>query len=365
MPKTHASHTKPKQIRKIQRSSVVVRPQIRKIQRSSVVERPQIQEDTVVHTRSTNRSTVAFIGAGFSAGQPTGGVAEGPAALLSAGLAGAVEGLGRRFTQTELVFPSADLYPFCPDAGLHQIKHSAEAAASAGCFVLTVGGDHSIAAASICGVASVHQDVCIVWVDAHADANTPATSPSGNYHGMPAAHLMGWFDKSPPGFEWLPAEGVIDERRLVYIGLRDIDAAEAKMLRDSRVTVFTMHDVDRIGIAQVVELALAAVDPLRQRAVHLSLDIDAVDPLYAPGTGTTATGGLTPREVKYVCTELGRTHRLVGMDVVEVNPDLDLPGDSRSMHGDNPSLNVGVTPTVKLAAECVLAALDDSLDSMR
>lgn len=308
---------------------------------------------------------VAFIGAGFNAGQPTGGVAAGPTALLAAGLAEAVKGLGKGWSQQELTFPSPDLYEFCPDAGLHKIKDAAATAAAAGEFVLTVGGDHSVAAASIAGIQSVHSDVAILWVDAHADANTPASSPSGNYHGMPAAHLMGWFDDTPTGFEWLPKGGCIDEGKLAYIGLRDVDAAEAKMLRESRVTVFTMHDIDRLGIARVIELALATVDPQRRCAVHLSLDIDAVDPLYAPGTGTIATGGLTPREVKYICTELGRKHRLVGMDLVEVNPDLDPPGDSKMMHGDNPALAEGLSPTVKLAAECVLAALDDSVDSMR
>jgi arginase family enzyme len=113
-----------------------------------------------------------------------------------------------------------------------------------------------------------------------------------------------------------------------------------------------------------MELAIAAVDPHHLCALHLSLDIDAVDPVYAPGTGTTASGGLTQREIKYICTELGRTSRLVGMDLVEVNPDLDPSGDGKSpMHGDNPSLASGLSPTVKLAAECVLAALDN--DSMR
>ncbi len=135
------------------------------------------------------------------------------------------------------------------------------------------------------------------------------------------------------------------------------------MLRASRVTVFTMHDVERLGIARVIELALEAVDPNGIRPLHLSLDIDAVDPLYAPGTGTTATGGLTPREVKYVCTELGRSKRLVGMDLVEVNPDLDpAPTDGmQPMHGDNPAMRAGLSPTVKLAVECVLATLDDAM----
>jgi arginase family enzyme len=155
------------------------------------------------NTQPKSRLTsVSFLGAGFHAGQPTDGVARGPAALLGAGLGRAVKDLGMSWSELELHFPTPDLFEFCPDAGLHKIKNAVEDAAASGNFVLTVGGDHSIAAASIAGMEKVHPDVAIVWVDAHADCNTPSTSTSGNYHGMPAAHLMGWFNETPPGFEW-------------------------------------------------------------------------------------------------------------------------------------------------------------------
>jgi arginase len=312
---------------------------------------------------TTTTAEVAFIGAGFCAGQSTTGVAHGPAALRASGLPEAVSQLGKQWSEVEIEFwTDPNLLEMSPDGGLHKVKEAVEAAATAGAFALTIGGDHSIAAASIAGLATVYPELAIIWVDAHADANTPATSPSGNYHGMPAAHLMGWFNETPLGFEWLPKEGCIPEENLAYIALRDVDPTEAKMLRDSRVALFTMRDVDQLGIAKVVELALAAVDPSGNRALHLSLDIDAVDPLFAPGTGTKASGGLTPREVRYVCTECARSQRLVGMDVVEVNPDLDPPGDDTPLHGDNPALTPGLTPTVKLAAECVLAAFDDGSD---
>jgi arginase len=186
----------------------------------------------------------------------------------------------------------------------------------------------------------------VIWIDAHADANTPRTSPSGHYHGMPAAHLMGWFEKpgelgedlapgvALKGFDWFTS-GCLPERRLAYIGLRDVDA--------------------------VTERAIKAIDPEERCPIHLSLDIDGVDPFFAPGTGTCARGGLSYREVHYICEDLHRTDRMVSMDLVEVNPGIDLPvPTSGAMHGDDPSLKPA-SPTVRLAVELVLSALGKTI----
>ena len=241
-------------------------------------------------------------------------------------------------------------------------------------FVLTVGGDHSIASASISALQAQHPNLGVIWVDAHADANTPRSSPSGHYHGMPAAHLLGWFEKpgemgegskavSLPGFDWFPS-GCLSESRLAYIGLRDVDPEEARLLRRSGVRIFTMRDVDKHGIAKVIEMAIEAVGPSMDNPLHLSLDVDAIDPHYAPGTGTAARGGLTYREIHYICEECALTKRLVSMDVVEVNPGLDPPPEKSAnpleeagaMHGDHPSIR-RASPTVRLAVELVLSAL--------
>lgn len=250
-------------------------------------------------------------------------------------------------------------------------------------FVLTVGGDHSIASASISASIARYPELGVIWVDAHADANTPRSSPSGHYHGMPAAHLLGWFDKEGEmgdgvprgtqlsGFEWFRS-GCLQESKLAYIGLRDVDVEEGRMLRRSGVRVFTMRDVDKHGIARVIEMAIEAVGPSMDCPLHLSLDIDSVDPHFAPGTGTAARGGLSYREIHYICEEAALSRRLVSMDLVEVNPGLDPPsvhsseGDEHaeasggvtgpSMHGDHPAIQ-GASPTVRLALELVLSAL--------
>ena len=148
--------------------------------------------------------------------------------------------------------------------GLGLLNKTVAAAAAAGTFALTVGGDHSVAAGSISAMLKAHPDLCVVWVDAHADANTPATSPSMHYHGMPAAHLLGWFKDEVDGFEWLEP-GCLAESRLSFIGLRAIDPEEGRMLRASKVNVYTMRDVDRHGIARVIE-ARTPAPPRRARA---------------------------------------------------------------------------------------------------
>jgi len=246
-------------------------------------------------------------------------------------------------------------------------------------FLLTAGGDHSIASSSISALQHRYPDLGVIWVDAHADANTPRSSPSGHYHGMPAAHLLGWFDKpgelgegvppgSIPGFEWFNA-GCLSESRLAYIGLRDVDPEEGRMLRASGVRVFTMRDVDKHGIARVIEMAIDAVGPAMDNPLHLSLDIDSIDPHFAPGTGTAARGGLSYREIHYICEECALSKRLVSMDLVEVNPGLDPPpermdggeeeehhSNGGAMHGDHPAIRRS-SPTVRLAVELVLSAL--------
>jgi arginase len=154
----------------------------------------------------------------------------------------------------------------------------------------------------------------------------------------------------------MPEKGCIGEKDLAFIGLRDVDKEEGEALLASSVKVCTMRDVDKRGIAAVIKECISAVDPNGNRPLHLSLDIDAIDPVYAPGTGTLARGGLTYREIHYICEELFDTRRLVSMDIVEVNPALDVAEPQDAMHGDNPAINHS-TSTVKLAIELVLSSL--------
>eukprot|EP01044_Picomonas_judraskeda_P024045 COSAG03_NODE_6498_length_1051_cov_1.561975_1_plen_200_part_00 len=168
-------------------------------------------------------------------------------------------------------------------------------------------------------------DVGVLWVDAHADLNTPESSGSMNMHGMPLSFLMGLADpKTVPGLEWMTdcQVPVLKPSRLVYVGLRDVDAAERVMLHELGITAFTMREVDKYGIAKVMELAMAQLVNSAEAALHVSFDIDALCPTWAPSTGTSVFGGLTMREANFIAESVAETGALRSLDMVEVNPAL-------------------------------------------
>jgi len=187
-------------------------------------------------------------------------------------------------------------------------------------FPLILGGDHSIALGSITGVTRVHKDISVLWIDAHADFNTEETTPSGNIHGMILAALAGLGNSRLTGVGgWAPK---LDAQKIVIIGARDLDLGERELLRTHHVHVFTMSDIDQRGISDVMRDALTLARKASD-GIHLSLDMDALDPVHAPGVGTPVRGGLTYREAHLAMELIANSGRLIGMDVVEVNPILD------------------------------------------
>ena len=220
-----------------------------------------------------------------------------------------------------------------------------------GRFVLTLGGDHSIAIGTISGTSKAireripTKEIAVIWVDAHADINTPETSDSGNVHGMPVAFLTGLASSDRADiFGWLEKNQLIDVSKLVYIGLRDVDRLEKKILRDNKIKAFSMHDIDKHGIGRVVEMALAHIGS--DTPIHLSFDVDALDPQWAPSTGTPVRGGLTLREGDFIAESVHETGQLVAMDLVEVNPSLEA---------------VGANETIRAGCSLVRCALGDTL----
>lgn len=277
---------------------------------------------------------VEIISAPFSGGQPKGGVDDGPQMLLDAGLRTEVEKLGWKTHfegHLDLVKPESDepighvKNPRYVANTVKTVYDKVSGAAKSGKFPLTIGGDHSIGTGTIAGVMAKHPDACVVWVDAHADINTPAASESGNLHGCPVSFVLGidgpLSDKPEENvFDWVPH--CLTNERLAYIGLRDLDTFEREYLKKHNVAAYTMRHVDQYGIGKVVEMALERINPGNKRPIHLSFDIDAIDPFHAPATGTAVRGGLTWREGSYICEALSETGNLVGMDLVEVNPSL-------------------------------------------
>ena len=194
------------------------------------------------------------------------------------------------------------------------------AALQDGEFPLVLGGDHSIALGSITGVARVHRDIGVIWVDAHGDFNTHETTPSGNIHGMILGALAGLGHSSLTGIGgWSPK---INTRSIVIVGARDLDARERELLREQQIHVFTMTDIDQRGMSEVIEQAVEIASQA-SHGFHLSLDMDSLDPIEAPGVGTPVRGGLTYREAHLAMEVVANSGRMVSMDAVEVNPMLD------------------------------------------
>ena len=204
-------------------------------------------------------------------------------------------------------------------------------------FPLVLGGDHSIALGSITGVTRVHKDIGLLWIDAHGDFNTEKTTPSGNVHGMILAALAGLGNSRLTNIGgWAPK---LHTQTIVIVGARDLDTGERELLRTHGVHVFTMPDIDQRGMSDVMREALAIAGQAND-GIHVSLDMDALDPTYAPGVGTPVRGGLTYREAHLAMELIADSGRLVAMDVVEVNPILDREN-----------------ATAQLAVELVMSAL--------
>ncbi len=187
-------------------------------------------------------------------------------------------------------------------------------------FPLVLGGDHSIALGSITGVARVHRDVGVIWVDAHGDFNTHETTPSGNIHGMILGALAGLGHPRLTGVGgWSPK---IHPQSIAIVGARDLDPKEQELLRQQAVHVFTMTDIDQRGMSEIMREAVQIASQ-GSHGFHLSLDMDSLDPREAPGVGTPVRGGLTYREAHLAMEVVAASGRMVSMDAVEVNPILD------------------------------------------
>jgi arginase len=272
---------------------------------------------------------VAVIGAALDLGQGRRGVDMGPSAIRYAGLDAQVQQLGRDYRDWGNVDAAvAEAVPEEDERAryLPEIKRTCERiaqlvahSATEGYVPLVLGGDHSVALGTLGGLANVHGPGGVLWIDAHGDLNTPETSPSGNVHGMVLAASLGRAGRRFEDDAWLlPA---VDPQRVALIGVRALDQGERQLLRELGIRVYTMSDVDRLGVERAVRESLAHV--AGPGFVHVSLDMDVVDPDVAPGVGTPVRGGFSYREA-HLAMELVAESGLVGsLEMVEVNPILD------------------------------------------
>ncbi|MGE0640260.1 MAG: arginase [Thermoanaerobaculia bacterium] len=277
------------------------------------------------------RRKVAILGMPMDLGQGRRGVDMGPSAIRYGRLHERLENLGCEVTDLgDVDVPGAEelgVEYAKPGGGLEYldaIRVACEAAIEKlvalpeDVIPVVLGGDHSIAIGSVTG-ASRRQRTGVVWVDAHGDFNTPKTSPSGNIHGMPLATLCGLGDPRLTDIGWPGRK--IDPEDVVLIGIRDLDSEERRLMKEARVTVYTMKEVDRIGLPRIAEETLAKLGGLPR--LHVSFDADVLDPEIAPGVGTPVPGGLTYREAHLLMELFADSERVTSLDLVEVNPILD------------------------------------------
>jgi arginase len=284
--------------------------------------------------RATMRP-VHIIGVPLDLGAGRRGVDMGPSALRIAGLNDRIASLGYEVSDLgDIDTP----IPETKDPGESQKKYIREiasvcqvlfetslAALDRGGLPLVLGGDHSLGAGSVGASAAfarrAGRPIGLLWIDAHGDMNTPATSGSGNVHGMPLGALLGQEPAELAGLGGFSPKVV--PHCTVLIGVRNLDDTEKKLVRDSGVHVFTMKDIDRLGIATVTEQAIS-IATHGTAGLHVSFDLDACDPAIAPGVGTPVKGGLDYREAHMVMEMIADSATLVALDIVEVNPVLDV-----------------------------------------
>jgi arginase len=288
------------------------------------------REDQPLAARS-----IRIIGVPLDMGASRRGVDMGPSAMRVAGLEARLEALGHQVTDGGNIRVEIAETQSTGSASARYLKEIAETCTRTaeavlqtledGMIPLVLGGDHSLAAGSVSGVAEFHrrrgQKIGVIWIDAHSDFNTPDTSPSGNVHGMPLAALLGVGPEALtqilyPGAKIAPANTVL-------VGVRDIDAAERANLRRAGMTeVYTMRDIDERGMRAVMEEAIRAAGN-GTAGYHVSLDMDWIDPEDAPGVGTPVRGGATYREAHLAMEILSDRGGLLSFEMVEVNPIID------------------------------------------
>jgi arginase len=275
---------------------------------------------------------IDIIGVPIDLGADRRGVDMGPSAIRYAHLHQKLEELGHTLhdrgnievpiLETCSISDARLKYMDCIIPMARRVSGAVATSIQGGRFPLVLGGDHSLSAGSIRGAAK-HKKLGVIWVDAHADFNTAETTPSGNIHGMPLAALCGLGDRRLVHLWEGETAPVLDPRRVAVIGARDLDPGEKRNLREADVMVQSMEQIDRFGMVAALEKAIDRVSR-DVDGIYLSLDMDSLDPRHAPGVGTPVPGGLTYREAHLICEVVAETGRLVGMDLVEVNPILDV-----------------------------------------
>ncbi|MGK7378691.1 arginase [Planococcus sp. 1R117A] len=279
-----------------------------------------------------NKLNVSIIGVPMDHGQNRRGVDMGPSAIRYAGVVERIENLGHTVKdEGDIQIGHAD-GSIDTDTNLRNLKVVTDATealgakvfevAEAGNFPLVLGGDHSIAIGTLAGISERHENLGVIWYDAHADMNTSETSPSGNIHGMPLAASFGLGHEQLTNIRGYSPK--VKPENIVIIGARSVDPGERELIKERGIRVYSMHELDKMGMNAVIDDAIQYLkEERRTDAVHLSLDLDGIDPMYTPGVGTPVPGGITYRESHLAMELLHDAGIITSAEFVEVNPILD------------------------------------------
>lgn len=278
-----------------------------------------------------NKVPLSIIGVSLDLGQSRRGVNMGPSAIRYAGVVERLEAIGHGVVDEGDIQIDAGLQAENSDSKLKNLKEvvqtnqklaqKVESVLMEERFPLVLGGDHSVAIGTLAGLATKYKNLGVIWYDAHADMNTDKTSPSGNIHGMPLAVSMGLGDERLVN---LHHEGQkVKPENVIIIGARSIDPGERELIKELGMQVYTMHEIDKYGMTAVMDKAIQHLQEQEVDGVHLSLDLDALDPLYTPGVGTPVAGGVSYRESHLAMEILAESDLVTSAEFVEVNPILD------------------------------------------
>jgi arginase len=299
---------------------------------SALSERPK---SSIINILPGEGRRVSIIGVPLSFGAGTAGVDLGPAAMRVARLNQRLASLGyevrdlgdMRLERPQTIPAAHDKAKYLREIGLacEELAGEVQRAMRAGEFPIILGGDHSIAAGSVAGAASIfrerEQPIGLIWFDAHADMNTPDTTSSGNVHGMPLAALLGY--GAPELTHVAGFAPKLDPRYCAHLGARDLDAGERELIRKLGMRFFTMREIDERGMSACVDDALA-IAKQAPGGYFVTLDVDALDPGDAPGSGTVVRGGLTYRESHLALEKIAEAGGMIAFEVVEINTALDV-----------------------------------------
>ncbi len=279
-----------------------------------------------------------IIGTQMDYGASRTGVNMGPLAIRHAGLYDSIKEMGYQ------VRDKGDIVPTCEriegDKKLRFLKPICEAnkalhdtvleTLKSGAMPIVLGGDHSISAGSISAASSYYENIGVIWIDAHGDFNDENSSPTGNIHGMPLSALCG---KGPDCLVEFSDKVFVNPKNVCSIAIRLLDTEERIRMKEAGITVFTMSDIDELGISEVMRRALE-ITLDGTKGVYVSYDMDSIEPSEAPGVGTPVLNGLTAREAHYVAEALAKSGKIIGIDLVEVNPMLDTENKTGKLAAD-------------------------------